>query len=274
MAKEELFEKLKDILLERERNDISRRIEEVEQKIDVRDELESRVEPILDDKVTYIQNNFSYLFGSEVTKSIKTQIRDSQDEVVEALYPIIGKMIKKYIAKEFELFSERVDKRFEQLFSFNHLFARIKSWFSGKPADLSLQTDLLEPQIDQILVVEQQTGLLIGSYNRDNAVDQDMVAAMLTAIKSFVGDAYQKGDQDLEMIEFETFKLLIRNFKSFYIVSAVSGGLTLSYKNKIDDLILNFAEKMLNKETTHDKEERYLDQPIQEYFDNIENADK
>lgn len=276
MAKELLFKKLKQILLEEERSEqqkIVDRLQEVDSKIEERNKLESRIAPILDDKVTDLQHNFSTLFGSEVTKSIKTQIRESQDEVVEALYPIIGKMIKKYIVKEFALLSEKVDKRIDQAFSAQAWIRRIKSWFGIKTKASVVEHALLEPQIEQILVIQKDSGLIIGSYSKSTSVDNDMVAGMITAIKAFAQDAFEKENQDLELIEYETFKLFIRTFKSFFIVTAVSGGINTSIKNKLDDLILDFANNILNKTKIDQDKERSLDTVMLQYFNKPNNED-
>lgn len=54
----------------------------------------------------------------------------------------------------------------------------------------------------------KESGLLIGSYSRGNIADKDMISGMLTAIKSFVEDAFSKEGQDLEDIKFENFNFL------------------------------------------------------------------
>ncbi|MEL7002309.1 MAG: cell envelope biogenesis protein OmpA, partial [Bacteroidota bacterium] len=210
MANDYLFKKLKQILLEEERSDqlkVVERLNQIDAKIEEREQLEPKVNPIIEDKVVYLQENFSTVFGPEVTKSIRKQIQESQDEVVEALYPIIGKMIKKYIVKEFELLSDRVDQQIDRAFSLDGWIRRIKSWLGIKQDAVRLDETLLQPQIEQILVIQKDSGLIIGSYSQNPSVDNDMVAGMITAIKTFAQDAFNKDAQDLEMIEYETFKL-------------------------------------------------------------------
>lgn len=277
MANEVLFNKLKEILFEEDRHarkEVVERLDEIDDKIEKRDQLETRVSPILEDKVEYLQQNFSVVFGPEVTKSIKKQIQESQDEVVEALYPIIGKMIKKYIVKEFESLSERVDQRIDRAFSLEGWIRRIKSWFGIKEKSQVIEHDLLEPQIEQILVIQKESGLLIGSYTNNLSVDNDMVAGMITAFKTFAHDAFEKEGQELEMIEYETFKLFIRTFKSFFIVTAISGGVNSDVKDKLDDIILDFADTILNKQNIQNDSERSLDTVMLQYFNKPNNADQ
>ena len=84
-----------------------------------------------------------------------------------------------------------------------------------------------------------------GSYSRGNIADKDMVSGMLTAIKSFVEDAFSKEGQNLEDIKFETFQLSIQNFKSIYIAIATSGVITTEFKEELSEDINNFAEIIL-----------------------------
>ena len=240
------YQKLKEILFEEERKEQKRlqdQISTVDEKIEKREKLEPHIQPILDDKVTYLQKNFSFLFGREVTHSIKRQIRESQDEVVEALYPILGKMVKKYIIREIELLSERIDEQLDRAFSWQGWVARVKAWFGGVQEKDMVVSRLIHPQLQQVFVIEQHSGLLLGSYSRAKALDEDMISGMLTAIRQFVKDAFDEGSEELETIEYETFKIMIRNFKSFYVVAAISGGLTLAYRDHLEDVINDFASQ-------------------------------
>ena len=42
---------------------------------------------------------------------------------------------------------------------------------------------------------------------KTEAMDEDMVAGMLTAIKSFVEDAFKGGNMELERIDYELFTI-------------------------------------------------------------------
>ncbi len=265
-----MFEKLRHILLAQdleERQELSEKLQQLDKSLNSREDIEARISPVLDDQLGYLQQNFPLLFGAAVTESIKTQIRESQDEMVEALYPIIGKMIKKYIVKEMELLSERIDQQIANTFSWEGWLIRVKSWFGGVSQGEIIASQLIEPQIEEIFVIQQDSGLLLGSFSKNKTIDQDMIAGMLTAIKSFVGDAFSQGQQDLELIEYETYKLFLKNFKSFYIVAVVSGSMNKAFQNKLDDTILDFADKSLNKGNKSLSEEKVKGY-LKEYFEN------
>lgn len=250
MSKAVGFDKLKEILLEQDREDrdeLAQKLEELNSQLNDREKLEERINPILTDQEGTLKKNFSKLFGPQITESISKQIKESQDEVVEVLYPIIGRMIKKYITSEMEKLSEKVDAQMELAFSWEGWKLRIKSWISGTPQKDMVISNLIEPKIEDIYVIERNSGILIGSFSKKESLDGDMVAGMLTAIKAFVEDAFSADAQQLESIDYENYKVIIKNFNSFFISVVCSGGMNLTFKDKLDDQLLSFAEKVLTK---------------------------
>ncbi|MBX2842877.1 MAG: hypothetical protein KTR26_13995 [Flammeovirgaceae bacterium] len=250
MRESDTFKKLTRLILEEERQareQLENRVEVIDQNLNEREKLEPRIAPILNDQVIFLQKKFPELFGPAITASIKNQIKDSKDEVVEALYPIMGKMIKKYILKEIELLSERIDKKIDAAFSLDNWIMFLKAKFLGiKQGDMMLK-GAMDPVIQEVFIVEQFSGMLIGSYSRITSVDQDMVAGMLTAIKSFAKETFSVGDQELETIEYENYKIVIKNFPKFYIAVIISGIISKAFLDKLDDIILDFVNKIINQ---------------------------
>jgi hypothetical protein len=201
--------------------------------------------------------------GPTITKTLKEQIENSKEQVVEALYPIMGKMIKRYIQNEMKLLSEKINNNFN-VFSFNNLKRKIKSRVSGvNQADLLLN-ELNDATIEEVFIIQKGSGLLLGNYSNTEVIDKELVSGMLTAIKSFTEDAFNKGGQNLETIEYELFTLHIQNFHSYYIAAAISGAYTQSFENKLEDMLLKFSEKLSKTISTLSKEE--LDASLYAFF--------
>ncbi len=272
MGKSNLMIKLRELLLEEDRinqEKLSNEIQTLNNELNTRSKLELKIDPIIEDRLDKLKTDFPTLFGPVITETIKYQIKHSQDEVVDALYPIIGKLIRKYIAREIEMLSEKVDAQLDIAFSWKGWVNRFKAWFSG-----SRETDILfqgvaEPVVEEIFVIEQNSGLLYGSYSRNKTMDQDMIAGMLTAIKSFVVEAFKNGEQELESIEYESYHILFKSFKKYFLAVAVSGTITASFKDKLDGTILNFANKLRKQaqgvsDTDTDVFSGYLEQYFKE----------
>lgn len=272
------FNQLRKILLEQdweERQELAKKLSDLDDQLNSRERFEVKVNPILEDQELRFRDNFPHLFGPQITESISKQIKESQDEVVEALYPIIGRMIKKYITNEIQKLSEKVDQQMELAFSWEGWKVRIKAWISGTPQKDMVMSQLIEPKIEEIFVIEKDSGLLMGSFSKNQSVDQDMVAGMLTAIKAFVEDAFTSDAQQLESIDYENYKIIVKSFKSFFVAVVTSGGMSAAFRDKLDDLLIDFAEKVLKKAKSGEAEqEEQISGRLAEFFNEFDNADK
>ncbi len=271
---EKKFRALKDILLEDEHKfseKLAQKVADIDGTLSQPEKLKQKMAPILNDQVKYLEANFPSLFGNAITESIKKQIRESKDEVVDALYPIIGKMIKKYISKELELLSERIDNQLQRTFSWEGWVLRIKAWFGGVSEQEMIMKELVRPKIEEVFIIQQESGLLIGSYSWQQLLDQDMIAGMLTAIKSFVHDAFSGGVEELQTIEYENYKVLIHNLKSFYVALVITGYVDVELKDEIDDMLPDFEKEVLDGyyENKEEFSESQLEELIHKHFSNL-----
>jgi len=258
--KDKRFELLRELLLEDDRQ----RFNELSEEIIMREKVASRVDPLIDEKIEDLRENFPVYFGDTITETIKTQIRDSQNEVVDALYPIMGKMIKKYIANEIKKLSDSINEKVKSTFSFKEYFKRKVSGVSD--GDAALQ-EAFKPVLEEIFIIEKNSGILLGNHSTGNIANKDMVSGMLTAIKSFAEDAFAKEGQDLEDINFETFHIELYNFNTIYIAIAISGVQTSDFKDTLNDNINNFAEFILGDRSNLENEDK-LNSLIVEYLIN------
>ena len=257
--KDNRFELLKELLLAEDRKDFKLLQEEILE----RQKFKLKVDPVIDEKIEDLKLNFPEYFGDNITESIKVQIRESQDEVVEALYPIMGKLIKKFIVAEITKLSNSINETINNKFSIKHILKRL---FKGKKTDAEdVLQEVFEPIIEEVFVIEKDSGILAGNYSRGEIADKDMVSGMLTAIKSFAEDAFSKEGQNLEDIKFETFQLSIQNFKTIYIATATSGVLNPDFKDELLENINNLAEIILRDRAYLSDEER-LSKIIEETF--------
>ena len=249
-TKNNRFELLKELLLTDDREKFNSLKEEFLEK----DRFKSKVSPIVKEHIEDLRERFPEYFGEQITASIKFQIKESQDEVVEALYPIMGKLVKKFIIAEITKLTETINQTINDKFSISQIIKRL---FKGKRTDADdVLQQVFEPKIEEVFVIGEDSGLLIGSYSRGNIADKDMVSGMLTAIKSFAEDAFSKEGQDLEDIKFETFQLSMMNFKSIYIATATSGVITSEFKEDLSDKLNTLAEKILRDRSYMADEER------------------
>lgn len=260
---------LKKILFEEEQQkylQLQDKIAEFQENVNDKFENYQLPESEVDDLIDHITEIMPEKLGPAITKTLKAQIAESRDEVVQVLYPIMGQMIKKYIQKEIQILSEKIDHQIQKTFSFNSILDLIKALFKKKSGN-QIITDAYGSQIQEIFIIENESGLLMASYSRNNLIDQDMISGMLTAIKSFVEDAFSKEGQELETIEYDLYKIYLKSFNKFYVATVVSGVFTATFKNQLDDQILKFVNEMTMKAANISKED--YEKRLEEFFKKV-----
>ena len=271
MNEQEKLDVLKKLLFTEEKeitDSIVQKVEALQKTVYQKTELSHKVDPIIEERLVKFVDEIPTTLGPTITEALKEEISRSQDAVVEALYPILGKMIKRYIAHEIRLLSENISKKTKQVFSF-------KNWFRSKKAaakgisggDLAI-SDYGKPQLIQLLVIKKESGILISEFSpfEKKMIDKEMVAGMLTAIKSFVEDAFAGGDQDLETIEYELYRLHIQNFYSYYVVAVIAGAYSLEFKDKLENAITEFAKNHISNKELNNND--LFTQKLKKYFTN------
>ncbi len=259
MEEQDKLQILKELLLTEEReyaDSISKKVDELRKTIDQKQKLSHKVDPIINDRLEEFIDEIPKTLGPTITATLKEEIKNSQDAVVEALFPIIGKMIKKYIAHEMKLLSENISKKTKKAFSFKNWFRNTRARAQGiSDGDLAI-AEYAKPRLMQMFVIEKDSGILIADYSplSDGTIDKEMIAGMLTAIKSFVEDAFQGGDQSLEMIEYELYTIHIQNFYSYYIAAVISGAYNMMFKEVLEDQIIEFAKNHISRRDLENSE--------------------
>lgn len=271
MNKQDKLNILRDILLTDERayvTSIDRKIKNLEDTINKRMKLSEKVEPIIQDKLQDFVQEIPETLGPTITETLKTEIKNSRDEVVEALYPIMGKMIKKYIQNEISMLVDTINAKAKSTFSLKGIKNFFRSKVSGTSKGELMIKDSLKPEIEQIMVIEKGSGLLFSEFSQTKNIEQDMVAGMLTAIKSFAEDAFSKKDTSLQQIEYDLYTIHLQNFSSYYIAVVLSGPFNMAYRDVLEDKLLDFAQYKINKKDLSNQES--FNAKLDQYFKNLE----
>lgn len=262
MSEKDRLEILKDILFTDDREDIDRiaeRIELLEQAYNDRDKFSSRVDPIVEGQLNEFVKNIPNKLGPTITATLKKEIQNHKDEVVDALYPVLGKMVKKYVAQEIKLLSEKIDNQLSFISTWKRKF---RSLFGGSKEKELLLNDLSSEKIEQVLLIERDSGLLKASFSKTKTIDEEMISGMLTAIKIFVEDAFNQKNQELELIEYQLYNIHIQSFVNYYVAVVISGNYGLKTKNKVQDIIFNFYRNFMEMNLDLIYTSRHLEKPV------------
>ncbi len=224
----------------------------------------AKIAPVLSLKVLELKRNFGKFFGYEVKEAVKNEVRHSKDEFVEAFYPIMGKLIRRYMRYELEAWFDKFTTRVETAFTWQF-------WRNLLRGDAQVQQ--LVVYVEEVFVIAHGSGLLIGSYSKNNTADMNMIAGMLTAVKSFMGEVFNdKGD--LHTIDYADYKIFIHDYYKYYFAVVVAGLPDERFKAHLRTLIDDFAEQEmpadLHTNAIEDNTVAEVSDRLKNYFENKE----
>jgi len=239
-------------------------IQKVQETIYKEENLSKQISPIVKEHIEFLKQNFPEEFKVVVDDMITRKIKNSKDEIVNAIYPEMGIMIKKYISQQIQILKDGIENQIKGKGILGNLKARMGF---GNAKEEIIQN--LEPSvIEEIFIVQKYSGLLAGSATRNNMVDQDVVAGMLTAIKSFVEDAFQRDNEELETIEYGSYRIFLQTFPSWYMAVTLSGTLSSKEKDNLSNRILAFAKAEMAEQIDeiNDKLNKDLSLKLEKFF--------
>lgn len=250
------------------------RIEQLENIVNDTDLLSEHVDPIIDNKIANIKDDFSNTFGKEVGSEFEKKLLSSEDLLLTVLSPMMGKMIKKFVSIEIKKLQDKIDQQFKPSFSFKRYYHIIRAKVFGIESSALFLADLddFKTRLQDVFAI-QISGLVIASARSKDSKsgDGDIFSSMLTAIKFFGEDSFKRKEgqkQELELIEYENQKIFLQNHHNYYFAAVLNGSLNNSEKDKLANQLMEFAgkEKKLNLPDISPEDCNYLSEQLKKTF--------
>ncbi len=165
----------------------------------------------------------SHALQSVISPAISQEIADNKEKMVDALYPIMGGMISKYVTQAIKEMTEKINEKIEQGLSFERYKRKVKAKLTGVSETELLLEESSDATIKSIFIIQKETGLLIAESHLKNSEidDPHMVASMASAIKDFVNDWIEKGREtaEVQLLSYGNATLYIESAGSVYLIA-------------------------------------------------------
>ncbi len=239
----EEFEKRADAELA-DRAEIAKRLDEVFGRAGTEERFRDSVATVLDGALRTAEverhAELSAAVAPLVVRTIKTEITNSQDELVEALYPITGRMVKSYVASAIKDMMDQINKRFESKAALG-----MRSAASGRSAAEIALAETQRLVIEEIYLIRRGTGELLERWpqvahgqNRDQAM-----SGVLTAINEFASEAFSTQGSALREIDLGESRVFLRASPTFLLAAKCAGSAPAAVEEIIDEEVLNAIER-------------------------------
>ncbi len=239
-------EELRNALAERRafeegaRAELSRRLDAVHDRVGTDDRFSSSVASVLDTALTRAEReNHGELraaLAPVMVPTVKTEILNSKDTLVEALYPMTGQMVKAYVRSAMKDLINQVNRRLES----NALMLRVKSITTGRSmAELAL-AESQRIEVEELLLIRRGTGELIARWPEKNSPNNHdhVLGGVLSAINSFATEALESDENALRQIDLGESQVYLRGSPNHLLAAKCKGTAGSSIEQIIDDEFL------------------------------------
>lgn len=235
-AEEDAIELLRELLFDEYRQQITRMRSEVEQLQSVLDGLERQIQ----DEDALISTITPVIAGA-----IRTNISESREEMVDALYPIMGRLVQRSVTEAMRDLAERIDQQMRRTLDFQSLWQRIQARLRGiSDAEMAMR-NALPLQVNEIFLIHRETGLLLMYLSSEDQAqpnkmdDSDIISGMLTAINDFTQDAFGRNEEEsLNEIQYGGHSILLEAAHLIYIAVVIDGFESSDFRNQMREVMI------------------------------------
>ncbi len=163
---------------------------------------------------------------STVETAIQASVKQDQDVLAEAFFPIIGSATRKAIATVLDEMIQSLNQTLEHSLSPQSLQWRLEARQTGKSFGEIVLLRTLVYRVEQVFLIHQKTGLLLQHLvaSQVKTQDPDLVSAMLTAIQDFVRDSFSVEKNDgLQSLQFGELTIWIEAGPQAVLAAIISG---------------------------------------------------
>jgi len=271
MKDDEIMHQLKEILVgdeKKQRQEFETELKKIEHTLYDHHELKNTIDPIIDERFEDLRSQFNTFFGAQVQQ----QIKDSEEELIKTLTPIMGKLIKKWIAHEFVGLKESVNEYINSSLSFpEKIYNKIKSIFIPEETFNEIISKAINTAIlIDVFIIQKKTGFMMAQYSEEPTMNQSQMAGMLTALIGFGEDALRVGVREkIRQIQYELYTVHIHNDFDFYAAILFSDGIQSNPEviEPVKKMVASFIEqKMISQNYSDDIDVKILSKQLQDFL--------
>lgn len=188
-----------------------------------------------------------------VTTALRNTVRDEPRMWADALFPVLLPAVRIAVSSALRGMVRTLNQALEQSLSLRSWKWRLEAWRTAKTLAEVVLLRTLVYRVEQLLLMDRRTGLLLASVAADDVVphDNQLVSAMLTALQDFVADSFDiKTEGGIRELHVGEFILLVETGPRAALAAAVRGNppsvLRETLRAAIDLIHQEFLTELVN----------------------------
>lgn len=208
------------------------------------EQLRQAMVPVLSQVIADVEQSnprpLSRAMSPFIVSSIRSEIANSKEAMVEALYPITGKLVSAAVRNSIASMMETINQRVDDATSARMISARFKSWRSGEPVSAYLMPGIGEVSFHSALLMERDTGAPICHVDPTGEETQsegqsNLVSGLLAALSNLTEEVFTAEDDELRTLDLNGRKITLRRSLRHLLVVEFVGTLSAEQHRTIDE---------------------------------------
>lgn len=234
------------------KRDLGQRLDQLFDKVGDDDRLRASVTTIIDgvlrDAEVQKHDKMSRAVAPLIVKTIKTELHNSRDELVEVLYPMTGQMVKSFVNSEMKKLKDQINQDLERRISSNPLMLLFKGKAAGRTAADIAMADSQRLRVEEIYLIRRGSGELAQRWPEPatgggGLSNSDIhMSGVITAVNEFAGHAL-KDDGNLRGFELDDCRIYLRASPAYLLAAKCRGVPSAGIEAKIDEEFVKVIER-------------------------------
>jgi outer membrane protein OmpA-like peptidoglycan-associated protein len=231
----------------REQLELLGRVEQLFERSGTEERFRTSVANVLDQSFQEAElrkhDELSRAMAPLVVNTIKAELRNSQDELVQIMYPITGRMVRAFVVAEMKKLADSVNSGIDH----HPTMLRLRSLISGKPvSDLAI-ADSQRLKVEEIFLIRRGSGELLGRWPaNDQALSNADIhmSGLLSAINDIASSAFDDEGGHFKSFEYEGFNVHMRGSPMYLMAAKCTGVAPSGAAVVFDEAFLSAIERI------------------------------
>jgi outer membrane protein OmpA-like peptidoglycan-associated protein len=236
-------------------DDLSKRVDVVFERAGSTERMQASVAAVLDgalrDAEVKQHDSLSKAVAPLVVTTIKYELKNSQDEMVDALYPITGRLVKQYVTAAVNDMMIKINDDMAKKMPGARLVMRLRSLTRGVSMGAIALADAQKLTLDEVFLVRRGTGELVAHWDRlapSIATSGSMagrstapksnrgalVPSYLSAMTAFAEEAFDANTASLRTLDMGDARIFVRSSPAYLLAAKCDGRGPAAVESVID----------------------------------------
>jgi outer membrane protein OmpA-like peptidoglycan-associated protein len=177
-----------------------------------------------------------------VVRTVRQEIDNSQDRLIEVMYPATGRMVQAYVKSAINEMMAKINRGLEA----SPFMLRVRSVISGRPAAELALADAEKLECDELFLIRRGSGSLIARWPQSlNSGNSDAhIGSVLSAINDFASHAMSEDGGNIRCFDVDDFTVYLRASPMHLLAAKCRGTPPPNFDRIIDGEFIEVTESL------------------------------